>query len=116
VYDYADLDVPMLARMFDRRCRGYEAVGYAIVLPASAVHGWPADVALPAEPGWKHDYAARVRRLIRDEVDAPLANLFVQRGARHRSERRGRQPGPQRDRGIPLPTPGAWPRPAGAFN
>lgn len=23
VYDYADLDVPMLARMFDRRCRGY---------------------------------------------------------------------------------------------
>jgi superfamily II DNA or RNA helicase len=28
VYDYADLDVPMLARMFDRRCKGYEAVGY----------------------------------------------------------------------------------------
>src|SRR5256885_12655360 len=25
VYDYADLNVPMLARMFDRRCRGYEA-------------------------------------------------------------------------------------------
>ena len=23
VYDYADLNVPMLARMFDRRCRGY---------------------------------------------------------------------------------------------
>ena len=36
VYDYADLNVPMLARMFDRRCRGYEAVGYAIQLPASA--------------------------------------------------------------------------------
>ena len=30
VYDYADLNVPMLARMFDRRCRGYEAVGYRI--------------------------------------------------------------------------------------
>jgi superfamily II DNA or RNA helicase len=28
VYDYADLNVPMLSRMFDRRCRGYEAVGY----------------------------------------------------------------------------------------
>ena len=28
IYDYADLNVPMLARMFDRRCRGYEAVGY----------------------------------------------------------------------------------------
>ncbi len=38
-YDYADLDVPMLARMFDRRCRGYEAVGYRILLPASAIPG-----------------------------------------------------------------------------
>jgi superfamily II DNA or RNA helicase len=27
IYDYADLNVPMLARMFDRRCRGYDAVG-----------------------------------------------------------------------------------------
>ena len=44
VYDYADLNVPMLARMFDRRCRGYEAVGYTILLPASAIPGWPADV------------------------------------------------------------------------
>jgi hypothetical protein len=35
VYDYADLNVPMLARMFDRRCRGYEAIGYWILLPAS---------------------------------------------------------------------------------
>src|SRR4029077_17944439 len=35
IYDYADLNVPMLARMFDRRCRGYEAVGYTILLPAS---------------------------------------------------------------------------------
>jgi superfamily II DNA or RNA helicase len=50
VYDYADLNVPMLARMFDRRCRGYEAVGYTIVLPASAIAGWPADVTLPADP------------------------------------------------------------------
>jgi hypothetical protein len=77
VYDYADLSVPMLARMFDRRCRGYEAVGYTIVLPASAIPGWPADVVLPADPIWKRDYAASVRRLVRDGVDAPLANLFV---------------------------------------
>ena len=77
VYDYADLNVPMLARMFDRRCRGYEAVGYTILLPASAVPGWPADVALPVDPQWKSDYAASVRRLVRDGVDAPLANLFV---------------------------------------
>ena len=26
-----DLDVPMLSRMFDCRCRGYEAVGYTIL-------------------------------------------------------------------------------------
>ena len=77
VYDYADLDVPMFARMFDRRCRGYEAVGYTIVLPASAIPGWPADVVLPADPLWKRDYAASVRRLVRDGVDVPLASLFV---------------------------------------
>lgn len=78
VYDYADLDVPMLARMFDRRCRGYEAVGYTIVVPASAMPGWPTDVQLPADPIWKRDYAASVRRLVRDGVDAPLAHLFVE--------------------------------------
>jgi len=77
VYDYADLNVPMLARMFDRRCRGYEAVGYSILLPASAVPGWPTDVPLPIDPQWKRDYAASVQRLIRDGVDAPLANLFT---------------------------------------
>jgi very-short-patch-repair endonuclease len=67
----------MLARMFDRRCRGYEALGYTILLPASAMPGWPAQVPLPLDPGWKRDYAASVRRLIRDGVDIPLANLFV---------------------------------------
>jgi very-short-patch-repair endonuclease len=77
VYDYADLNMPMFARMFDRRCRGYEAVGYTIVLPASAIPGWPADVVLPADPLWKRDYAASVRRLVRDGVDVPLASLFV---------------------------------------
>jgi superfamily II DNA or RNA helicase/very-short-patch-repair endonuclease len=77
IYDYADLDVPMLTRMFDRRCRGYEALGYTILLPASALPGWPVEVPLPIEPGWKEDYSASVRRLIRDGVDTPLANLFV---------------------------------------
>jgi very-short-patch-repair endonuclease len=77
VYDYADLNVPMLARMFDRRCRAYEEVGYKILLPASAVPGWPAEVPLPIDPLWKSDYAASVQRLIRDGLDAPLANLFT---------------------------------------
>ncbi len=76
-YDYADLNVPMLARMFDRRCRGYEAVGYTILLPASAIPGWPADVILPSDPVWKRDYSGSVRRLVRDGVDTPLASLFV---------------------------------------
>jgi len=77
VYDYADLNVPMLARMFDRRCAGYEAVGYTVLLPGSAVPGWPAEVPLPVDPEWKHEYAATVRRLVRDGIDAPLAKLFV---------------------------------------
>ena len=77
VYDYADLNVPMLARMFDRRCRRYESIGYTIQLPGSAVPGWPADVPLPVDPDWKSQYAASVRRLVRDGVDSPLAKLFV---------------------------------------
>jgi very-short-patch-repair endonuclease len=77
VYDYADLNVKMFANMFDRRCRGYESLGYTVLLPASALPGWPVEVPLPIEPEWKQNYAASVRRLIRDGVDAPLANLFV---------------------------------------
>jgi very-short-patch-repair endonuclease len=77
VYDYADLNVPMLARMFDRRGRGYDAIGYKMQLPGSAVPGWPANVPLPIDPEWKSQYAASVRRLVRDGVDSTLANLFV---------------------------------------
>ena len=77
VYDYADLNVPMLSRMFDRRCNGYEAAGYTIQLPGGAVPGWPSEVPLPVDPQWKGQYAASVRRLVRDGVDSPLANLFV---------------------------------------
>ncbi len=77
IYDYADLNVPMLARMFDQRCRGYETVGYTVLLPASAIPGWPADVLLPSDPAWKRDYSGSVRRLVRDGIDAPLASLFI---------------------------------------
>lgn len=77
IYDYADLDIPMLSRMFDRRCVGYETIGYTILLPASALPGWPQEVPLPVDPRWKNDHAASVRRLIRDGVDQPLAQLFV---------------------------------------
>ena len=78
VHDYADLDVPMLARMFDKRCRGYEAAGYSVAVPASAAPGWPAGIPLPADGSWKQHYGASVRRLLRDGVDEPLADLFTQ--------------------------------------
>jgi hypothetical protein len=35
------------------------------------------NVTLPADPLWKRDYAASVRRFVRDGVDVPLASLFV---------------------------------------
>ena len=35
IYDYVDRAVPMLARMFARRMRGYQALGYATSSPAS---------------------------------------------------------------------------------
>lgn len=78
VFDYADLNVSMLARMFDRRCKAYRQQGYTILLPASAMPGWPPEVPLPIDEKWKQTYAASVQRLIGDGVDIPLAELFVQ--------------------------------------
>lgn len=77
VIDYADLNVRMLARMFDRRCAGYEAVGYQLLVPGNAVPGWPGEVPLPVDVRWKREYAATIRRMTRDGVDRPLARLFV---------------------------------------
>ncbi len=31
IYDYVDADFPMLQRMFQRRCKGYQAMGYSLV-------------------------------------------------------------------------------------
>lgn len=76
VYDYVDLAVPMLDRMFQRRVRAYEGIGYKIIQPASAYAGWPSDVVLPADPLWKNDHAAAIRRLVIDGVDNSLAQLF----------------------------------------
>jgi len=28
IYDYADLSVPMLSKMYERRCKGYKSIGY----------------------------------------------------------------------------------------
>lgn len=89
VYDYADLGVPLLEKMFNRRCQGYEAVGYKILLPASAIPGWPAEVPLPVDPAWKADYAGSVKRLIRDGLDLPLAHLFAQMSSILPNEKEG---------------------------
>lgn len=89
VYDYADLNVPMLSRMFDRRCHGYESLGYTILLPASALPGWPVEVLLPIDLEWKRNYAASVRRLVRDGVDVPLAGLFVHASRNQLSDAEG---------------------------
>ena len=78
VYDYVDLDAPMLARMFDRRCRAYETQGYAVERPASAVPGWPAAVELPVQDTWKQRFQSGVSRLARDGVDAHAARLFLE--------------------------------------
>lgn len=83
IHDYADLKVPMLAKMFDRRCHGYRAIGYGVILPLDTTEGWPTAIALPVEPAWQETYAASVRRLCRDGVDFPLADLFVHAAMRN---------------------------------
>lgn len=89
VYDYADLEVPMLSRMFDRRCRGYEAVGYTVLIPGNALPGWPHEVPLPVDTAWKRDHAGSVRRLIRDGVEASLGRLFVGAAGAPRADAEG---------------------------
>ncbi len=77
VHDYLDWRVPVCNRMFDRRSAGYEALGYRIVLPLSSTPGWPQEVLVPLERDWQETYAASVKRLCIDGVDAALASLFV---------------------------------------
>ncbi len=48
VYDYVDDLVPMLARMYERRLKGYSAIGYVIEQDASG----PASSSIP-EPGFR---------------------------------------------------------------
>jgi superfamily II DNA or RNA helicase len=43
ILDYVDCNVPMLARMFDKRMRGYRAMGY-VLGEHGALHGVEADV------------------------------------------------------------------------
>lgn len=78
ILDYADLHIPVLARMFDRRCVAYPELGYAVNIPVTHVPGWPEDVAVPVDRAWTETHADSVRRLVKDGTDAVLAELFVQ--------------------------------------
>ena len=77
IYDYADLAVPALSRMFDKRVEAYAAIGYAVRFPVNAVAGWPAGVEVPVDPLWGDTYGESARRLCADGADAQLAELFV---------------------------------------
>lgn len=77
IYDYADLAVPALSRMFDKRVEAYDAIGYAVRFPVNAVAGWPAGVEVPVDPLWGDTYGESARRLCADGADAQLAELFV---------------------------------------
>jgi hypothetical protein len=78
VYDYADLNVPMLARIFDRRCRGYASLGYTMLLPASAVPGWPIEV-----PLLKHKLGYQRRRFSHFTIDHALRRRLDPRKGRN---------------------------------
>ena len=39
IYDYAEIDQPQLARMWNKRQRGYRAMGYQIKLMKALVYG-----------------------------------------------------------------------------
>ena len=69
--------IRLFRSLFRGRADVYEFVGYTVLLPGSAIPGWPADVVLPSDPVWKRDYSGSVRRLVRDGVDTPLASLFT---------------------------------------
>ena len=77
IYDYVDLNVAVCSKMYNRRAKSYEAIGYKVVMPIGATEGWPASVALPAIPHWKETFSDSLRRLCRDGVDEALADLFV---------------------------------------
>ena len=59
------------ARPPDRRCAVLQDPSRSDALSRNATSTSTKD------PVWKRDYAASVRRLVRDGVDTPLANLFV---------------------------------------
>lgn len=77
ILDYADFEVPLLARMFGRRREAYAAIGYEVRMPATAQPGWPSGVGQPTDSGWEEAFGGSVACLCRDGTDGALADLFV---------------------------------------
>ncbi len=78
VYDYADLQVAMLARMFDRRCRAYEVHRLHNRRPRERDPRVAKRCAASGGPSVEARLRCqRADGLVRDGVDVPLAGLFV---------------------------------------
>lgn len=77
IFDYADTNVEMLARMFNKRCAGYKALGYEIVMPLSTASGLPSNVSVLREKKLDETYAESVKRLLRSGVSAEEVDLFA---------------------------------------
>lgn len=84
IFDYADTNVVMFARMFNRRCAGYKGLGYEIVMPLSTVPGLPSNVSVLREKKLDETYSESVKRLLRDGVTSEEIDLFAFAAARQK--------------------------------
>lgn len=78
ICDYLDTRVAFCMKMFNKRCRGYQSIGYDITVPNDTFDGWPKDVPIPVELRTCETYSDTIKRLSRDGVDETTADLFVE--------------------------------------
>ena len=72
----------MFARIFNRRCAGYKALGYAIVMPLSTVSVLPSNVSVLRERKLDEPCSESVKRLLREGVTSEEIDLFAFAAAR----------------------------------
>ena len=77
IYDYVDTNVELFARMFNKRCQGYKAIGYEVTMPVVSGSGLPENVSILHERKLDETYAESVRRLCREGVTAEEIDLFA---------------------------------------
>ena len=93
IYDYVDPAVPLLARMFEKRLRGYRAIGYAReetpLAPAQPARGADGRIRRGCLPGLRRCPVRRSRTQSQGEVERPLAaEQGPSRAARRGGDRR----------------------------